>query len=54
MQINQLKFDRNGLLEFLPQHGICAELGVDKGDYSKQILEKNTLFPCFYAFVFIL
>lgn len=41
MQINQLKFDRNGLLEFLPQHGICAELGVDKGDYSKQILEKN-------------
>ena len=41
MQINQLTFDRNGLLEFLPQHGICAELGVDKGDYSKQILEKN-------------
>jgi len=37
----QLLFDRNGLLEFLPHSGICAELGVDKGDYSKLILEKN-------------
>ena len=37
----QLEFDRHGLLEFLPQGGICAELGVDKAYYSQQILDKN-------------
>lgn len=32
--------DREKLLEYLPKHGVIAELGVDKGDFSELILNK--------------
>lgn len=31
--------DRDRLLSFLPKSGVVAELGVDKGDFSKRILD---------------
>lgn len=31
--------DRKFLLEFLPKNAICAEIGVFKGEFSKQILK---------------
>lgn len=34
--------NRSRLLELLPKNGIIAELGVNKGDFSKEILEKCT------------
>jgi hypothetical protein len=39
--INSLKVitDRQKLLELMPKNGIVAELGVNKGDFSAQILE---------------
>jgi len=39
--VTTLDFDRSEMLEWLPKNGVCAELGVDKGDYSKLIIEKN-------------
>ena len=36
-----LTFSRAELPKYLPKHGVVAELGVDKGDYSKVILEHN-------------
>lgn len=32
--------NRAKLLELLPKDGVVAELGVDKGDFTKMILEK--------------
>ncbi len=34
--------DRIALLKALPQHGMVAEIGVDKGEYSRLILQHNT------------
>ena len=41
--INNLKVieNRNKLLEFLPANAVVAEVGVDIGDYSFQILKKS-------------
>ena len=36
-----LTLNRVQLLSYLPQNGNVAEIGVDKGDFSKLILEKN-------------
>ena len=33
--------DRNELLNYLPKYGICAEIGVDKGEYSQSIFDRN-------------
>ena len=33
--------DRETLLGLLPKHGVVAELGVNKGDFSATILSEN-------------
>jgi len=38
---NKLDFDRLEMLEWLPKKGVCAELGVETGVYSKEIYGKN-------------
>ena len=35
---NLTKNDRTFLLELMPKNSICAELGVWKGEFSKEIL----------------
>ena len=38
----QILVDRQVLLEKLPTNGIVAEIGVDKGEFSREILELNS------------
>ncbi len=35
----RLLLDRRALLKALPPGGVCAEIGVDRGDFTQQILE---------------
>lgn len=34
--------DRKSLLDFLPKNAICAEIGVERGDFSEMILKQTT------------
>jgi len=42
--INNLKvlLDRNAFLNAMPKNGICAEIGVNKGEFSDMILSQTT------------
>jgi hypothetical protein len=33
--------DRRKMLDLLPKNGVCAEIGVDQGKYSKRILKRT-------------
>jgi predicted O-methyltransferase YrrM len=43
IHIQQLKvlIDRNALLDMMPLNSICAEIGVNEGEFSQRILEKT-------------
>ncbi|MEQ6122342.1 class I SAM-dependent methyltransferase [Reichenbachiella sp. MALMAid0571] len=41
LQNAKLLINRSELLEMLPKNGVVAEIGVDEGGYSSQILELN-------------
>ena len=35
----EIKYGRKFLLEMMPKNSVCAEIGVNQGQFSKEILE---------------